>query len=133
MSTSEETDGLRARYGCKFTLFPAHLEMPAASPSAGKRPRLAPSARAPDKTPVRGTLGVPGLPLATFAPLRQRGCSLIMTSAFYNMAEEREEEGPLLECRTFSTLDKLIRFHADVAHGVSTQVLLESVSLNSTV
>lgn len=41
MSTSEETDGLRPRYGCKFTLFPAHLEMPAgaASPSAEKQPR----------------------------------------------------------------------------------------------
>lgn len=36
----------------------------------------------------------------------QRGCSLIMTSAFYNMAEEREERGLLFGVpRTFSTLD----------------------------
>lgn len=28
MSTSDETDGLRPRYGCKFTLVFAHLEMP---------------------------------------------------------------------------------------------------------
>lgn len=44
------------------------------------------------------------------------------------MAEEREERGPLLESRTFSTLDKLARFQSDVAHGVSAQVLFESVS-----
>lgn len=48
------------------------------------------------------------------------------------MAEEREEGGLLLEFwRTFSTLDKLIRFQSDVAHGVLTQVLFDFVSPNN--
>lgn len=28
MSASDDTDGLRPRYGCKFRLFSAHLELP---------------------------------------------------------------------------------------------------------
>lgn len=95
MSTSEETDGLRPRYGCKFTHFPAHLEMPAASLSAGKRApagTFCPCTRQNS----RKSLIRCRAPTGHFCP-RQRGCSLIMTSAFYNMAEEREEGGLLLE------------------------------------
>lgn len=80
MSTSEEADGLRPRYGCKLPLPPAHLEAAA-------------GAAAPHLQP---TFGVPRLPLSTFLTPRQRGCSLIMTSAFYNMAE-REEGGPRVD------------------------------------
>lgn len=62
---------------------------------------------------------MPGLPLSTLF-LRQRGCSLIMTSAFYNMAEEREEGGLLLESTELFPL-WIKQPWSGMAHGLSTQ------------
>lgn len=104
MSTSEETDGLRPRYGCKCTLLypppPANLEMPCPGGRRSGPARGAP--QVPPQAP-RGVGGGRG---------EGGGClTLLFPSAwsqpnydfrvFYHGRGEREEEGGLWRAHNF--------------------------------
>lgn len=125
---SEERGRVAPRGGCQLQTnqtrsgrdmaVSSHSHPPPPGSPWGSRGRSSGSARPGSRSRYRPSFGVDGCHFAPFffSPPPQRGCSLITTSAFYNMAAQRggEEEACWPSSRNFVPLGSAL------AHGLST-------------